>query len=94
MEVFSTDLLVYRSAVYPQWRTFKYGQGGRLGMQQLRPELATSRMIGEVGIEASQTIGRMIPYNIRYDTIHFTRVYKISDTTRSKKKTLQNIHNL
>ena len=25
-----TDLLVYRSAIYPQWKTFKYGLGGRL----------------------------------------------------------------
>ena len=30
MEIFSTDLLVYRSAINPQGRTFKYGQGGRL----------------------------------------------------------------
>ena len=28
---FSTDFLVYRSAIYPQGRTFKYGPGGRLG---------------------------------------------------------------
>ena len=28
--VFPTDLLVYRSAIYPQWETFKYGLGGRL----------------------------------------------------------------
>ena len=25
-----TDLLVYRSVMYPQGRTFKYGMGGRL----------------------------------------------------------------
>ena len=36
MEVFSTDLLVYRSAIYPQGRTLKYGQeGGRLGTSML-----------------------------------------------------------
>ena len=29
--IFPTDLLVYRSAIYPQWKTFKYGLGGRLG---------------------------------------------------------------
>ena len=28
--IFPTDLLVYRSAIYPQGRTFKYGLGGRL----------------------------------------------------------------
>ena len=28
--IFPTELLVYRSAIYPQGRTFKYGQGGRL----------------------------------------------------------------
>ena len=28
--IFPTDLLVYRSAIYPQWKTFKYGLGGRL----------------------------------------------------------------
>ena len=27
---FQTDLLVYRSAIYPQGRRFKYGLGGRL----------------------------------------------------------------
>ena len=37
--VFSTELLVYRSAIYPQWKTFKYGLGGRLSrdMQLLFP---------------------------------------------------------
>ena len=28
---FPTDLIVYRSAIYRQWRIFKYGLGGRLG---------------------------------------------------------------
>ena len=28
--LFPTELLVYRSAIYPQWKTFKYGLGGRL----------------------------------------------------------------
>ena len=28
--LFPSDLLVYRSAIYPQGRTFKYGLGGRL----------------------------------------------------------------
>ena len=31
---FPTDLLVYRSAIYPQGVTFKYGVGGRLGGAQ------------------------------------------------------------
>ena len=31
MLVFSTDLIVYLSAIYPHWKTFKYGLGGRLG---------------------------------------------------------------
>ena len=26
-----TDLLVYCSAIYPQWTTFRYGLGGRQG---------------------------------------------------------------
>ena len=26
----ATELLVYRSAIYSQWKTFKYGLGGRL----------------------------------------------------------------
>ena len=29
--VVSSELLVYRSAIYPQWKIFKYGLGGRLG---------------------------------------------------------------
>ena len=28
--VLPTELLVYRSAIYPQLKTFKYGLGGRL----------------------------------------------------------------
>ena len=28
--IFPTDLLVYGSAIYPQWKTFEYGLGGRL----------------------------------------------------------------
>ena len=35
MLVFPTDLLVYRSAIYPLWKTFKYGLGGRLGATML-----------------------------------------------------------
>ena len=30
--IFSTELLLYRSAIYPQWKTFRYGLGGRLGI--------------------------------------------------------------
>ena len=35
MDVFPTELLVYRSAIYPQWKTSKYGLGGMLGYFQL-----------------------------------------------------------
>ena len=35
MDVFPTDLLVYRSAIYPQGRTFKYGLGGRQARRAL-----------------------------------------------------------
>ena len=28
--IFPTELLVYRSTIYPQWKTFEYGLGGRL----------------------------------------------------------------
>ena len=35
MEIFPTDLIVYRSAVYPQRRIFIYGLGGRLGFGNL-----------------------------------------------------------
>ena len=28
--IFPNTLLVYRSAIYPQWMTFEYGLGGRL----------------------------------------------------------------
>ena len=31
VNIFPTELLVYRSAIYPQWKTFKYDLGGRLG---------------------------------------------------------------
>ena len=34
-DIFQTDILVYRSAIYPQGRTFKYGLGGRLEKDQL-----------------------------------------------------------
>ena len=30
VNIFQTELLVYCSAIYPQWKTFKYGLGGRL----------------------------------------------------------------
>ena len=30
MGIFSTTLLAYRSAIYPQGMTFEYGLGGRL----------------------------------------------------------------
>ena len=30
VDIFPTDLLGHRSAIYPQGRTFKYGLGGRL----------------------------------------------------------------
>ena len=33
MLLFPTDLLVYHSAIYPQWKTFKYGVGGRLDLR-------------------------------------------------------------
>ena len=34
--IFPTTLLVYRSAIYPQGMTSKYGLGGRLGNFQTR----------------------------------------------------------
>ena len=47
--IFPTTLLVYRSAIYPQGMTFKYGLGGRLA----RPLLAYQWL--EVGHHINNT---------------------------------------
>ena len=36
VNIFPTDL-VYRSAIYPQWKTYKYGLGGRLRKNRFLP---------------------------------------------------------
>ena len=41
--VFPNDLLVYRSAIYPQWKTFKYGLGGRLAASELGGHFISAR---------------------------------------------------
>ena len=37
VNIFPTELLVYRSAIYPQWKTFKYCLGGRLHLSVCSP---------------------------------------------------------
>ena len=51
---YSSELLVYRSAIYPQWKTFKYGLGGRLpeslaGLSDLQSNLPPmTTLVGHV----------------------------------------------
>ena len=70
--IFSSELLVYRSAIYPQWKTFKYGLGGRLMSTQ---SFGNLEQIGRCVLDLAEENRAYLLMN-PWDLLFFAQLYK------------------